>query len=439
MVKLDKQFKITSQLPVQKSVEKDTGVKVNDDGTLSLVGVASTTSQDLHGDIITSDCINSMKEQAIELNIHADHIYDIDDVIGTITNVVPREDDVLEIEFNIIPSVAPKIKELLDAGVKLGLSIGGTVKDYETNLNEENEVLGWKITKINLYEISLTPLPANWDTYGTVTSKGIAEAKCLTGACALIRKNLKDTEEANELETLKKEVETLKDELEEKESETDSEVEIQNESEVNEENMAEELTEEKVISIFTEMSENLKEEILSTVQSEIVDAVKSEVVKEQRVAFENFKEEILNIIDEALNKADEEPVEDEEAEAEEVVEESVEEPVIEENMETETETESASEIKDMLDEVKSLIKANTIDIESIKETVKEEVENNLFKELTETRTPEAHQVEAPTVQKDVPLRERKLSRKDLAKKLANEKSNNPFDNILRQIQSEAQE
>ena len=42
-------------------------------------------------------------------------------------------------------------------------------------------------------EISLTGMPANWDTFGTIqeskTGKSIVKAKCLAGACHVIRKN----------------------------------------------------------------------------------------------------------------------------------------------------------------------------------------------------------------------------------------------------------
>lgn len=184
----DKKFKITS--PLTKSlVEK---VKFEKNGSLILEGVASTNNPDLEGDIISRDCISSMKKQARTLNIHADHLYDIGDVIGNILSVVETDDSLLKINFNIIPSYAVKVKELLDAGVKLGLSIGGVITDFMDNYNDDGDYIGWIINGIKLLEISLTPVPANWDTYGTVkpSNMDFVESKCLSGACKLIRKNV---------------------------------------------------------------------------------------------------------------------------------------------------------------------------------------------------------------------------------------------------------
>ena len=184
----DKKFKITS--PLTKSlVEK---VKFEKNGSLILEGVASTNNPDLEGDIISRDCISSMKKQARTLNIHADHLYDIGDVIGNILSVVETDDSLLKINFNIIPSYAVKVKELLDAGVKLGLSIGGVITNFMDNYNDDGDYIGWIINGIKLLEISLTPVPANWDTYGTVkpSNMDFVESKCLSGACKLIRKNV---------------------------------------------------------------------------------------------------------------------------------------------------------------------------------------------------------------------------------------------------------
>ena len=71
----------------------------------------------------------------------------------------------------------------METGVRLGLSIGGYVTAYD----EKNRI----INEIELHEISLTAMPANWDTFGTVTtSKGLVESTCIAGACHAIVKNL---------------------------------------------------------------------------------------------------------------------------------------------------------------------------------------------------------------------------------------------------------
>lgn len=181
---MKKEFKVYSPL-TSKSVKEFTTKDAdgeNSDERILLEGIASTTSRDLHDEIVASTAIESMAEQAIALNIHANHWYDMEDVIGAIKDA-NVEDKQLKIKFLITKKYTPTVKDLLDTGVNLGLSIGG----YVTNYDEKNRI----INEIELHEISLTPMPANWDTFGTVTtSKGLVESNCITGACHAIVKTL---------------------------------------------------------------------------------------------------------------------------------------------------------------------------------------------------------------------------------------------------------
>lgn len=170
---------------------------LNEDGTLTIEGIASTTNRDLEGDIILQSAIDSMKLQltTTRKNLHGDHRYNLfKGILGAITKVVDSDDNILKIRATILSKYAAFVKEMLDIGVQLGLSIGGRIKDYD----QTND--GWEIKDIDLFEISLTGMPANYDTFGTVTvaekkSTDIVEAKCLAGACHLIRKNM----EANKM------------------------------------------------------------------------------------------------------------------------------------------------------------------------------------------------------------------------------------------------
>lgn len=168
---------------------------LNDDGTLTIEGVASTTNRDLEGDVILQSAIDSMKIQLTtsHKNLHGDHRYSLfKGILGAITKVVDSDDNILKIRATILSKYAAFVKEMLDIGVQLGLSIGGRIKDYD----QTND--GWEIKDIDLFEISLTGMPANYDTFGTVTAtknSDVVEAKCLAGACHLIRKNM----EANKM------------------------------------------------------------------------------------------------------------------------------------------------------------------------------------------------------------------------------------------------
>lgn len=167
------------------SVKKE--YELNEDGTLTIEGVASTTNKDLTGDVVLPEAINSMKKQLLSTskNLHGDHRYDLfKGIIGAITEVMDSDENALKIKAIIRSKFAAEIKEMLDIGINLGLSIGGAIQDYTITKD------GWEIKDISLLEISLTGMPANWDTFGTVTtSKGIVKAKCLNGACHVIRKN----------------------------------------------------------------------------------------------------------------------------------------------------------------------------------------------------------------------------------------------------------
>ncbi|WP_305555321.1 hypothetical protein [Methanobrevibacter sp. V74] len=187
-----------------KSQEDSTQYTENSNGTLTIDGVASTSNKDLQGDIILPSAIRSMKKQLLTTtkNLHGDHWYGLEGIYGAIKEVLESDDTSLKIKADILKSKSPQIKEMLDVGVNLGLSIGGKITEY-TILEDQ----GWEIKDLLLMEISLTGMPANWDTYGTIqesVDKNIVKAKCLAGACHVIRKNSGDTM------TQKKKIRTFK-------------------------------------------------------------------------------------------------------------------------------------------------------------------------------------------------------------------------------------
>lgn len=220
--------------PLQKST-----YELNEDGTLTIEGIASTTNKDLQGDIVLPEAIESMKQQLLSTtkNLHGDHEYKLfEGIIGAIKEVIETDSDSLKIKAIIRSKFASEIKEMLDIGINLGLSIGGRIIDYNPLKNG-----GWEIKDINLLEISLTGMPANWDTFGTITtSKNTTViAKCLTGACQVIRKNM----------------------------------ETKNMSDGNNGNPNEGLTTEQVKDLFNELmaseKQNIKSEILEEVKNDI--------------------------------------------------------------------------------------------------------------------------------------------------------------------------
>ena len=231
----------------------------SDDGGLIIEGIASTTNKDLTGDVVLPSAIQSMKQQLTTTtkNLHGDHKYGLDGILGVIREVVETDDDKLVIRAAIRKTYAPAIKEMLDLGVNLGLSIGGNVKEY----NPIHD--GWEIKDIELFEISLTGMPANWDTYGTITTTsknndngGVVESKCLAGACHIIRKQL--------------EVQKMPEENKPQPQNTEA------------------LTVEEATNLFNELMADKQEEI----KSQVMESIKADMKK---------------LIDEAVAAAMEEP------------------------------------------------------------------------------------------------------------------------------------
>ena len=263
---LKKEFKVYSPLTresVQQFTTKNQDDNDGDSERILLEGIASTTNRDLQDEIVSPAAIETMAQQAEYLNIHANHWYGVEDVVGAIKES-KVEDGKLHIKFLITKKYTPDIRDLLDTGVRLGLSIGGAI----TNYDEKNRI----INELELYEISLTPMPANWDTFGTVTtSKGLVESNCLTGACYAIVKTLNNEEDNMETK-----------------NETHKEEEVESSG----------LTQDEVIALINEYmaekEETIAQEITDKVESQleaIVDSKIKEALDEEPPAEEDESSE----------------------------------------------------------------------------------------------------------------------------------------------------
>ena len=246
---------------------------LNSDGSLTITGVASTTNQDLDGEIVSSQALQSLEEQAVGLNLHLDHNHDYNGGIGTITEAHVTEDK-LYITANILPEHAVGVRDRLNFGMNMGFSIGGIpiIKNSRSNV----------IDDFILLEISLTLLPANWETFSTVAptdEKGIVESNCLTGACHHILK--------------------VKKAKTEKEDETDEEVPV-DESDVTDEEEDDSVASENN-EVSEEEKENMSEKAKAT-SKVIDDATKQELVNIVNEAIINLKPLILDELKEDMTK-----------------------------------------------------------------------------------------------------------------------------------------
>ena len=322
---------------------------------LILEGVASTSDIDLEGDLITPECIENFKLQATNCNIHNNHNVGLDDVIGTVLEVLDSDSKTLKIKFSILPLFREHIEECIDNGVKLGLSIGGTIEDYTTS--EE----GLKIKSMMLHEISLTPLPANWNTMGTVVKEGqsVIEAKCLNGMCKQFSNMIttKNVEKQN-MEIM---------ETEKRYYTKDEEAQF--------------MSEDRVVELINEALNNFANNGVTEERvAEIIDAKLKEFV-EQAKALEKAEIEKAKKEAEAKAKKDEEEKEEEEPEVEE------EEEVEEENNEKEGKKKSLTS-EDIGEAIAKALSQHTqpqIDIGAELQTIKEELQEEISKAMKSTR------------------------------------------------------
>lgn len=312
---------------------------LNEDGTLTITGIASTSNEDLDGEIVSPDAMESLAKQVIGLNLHLDHDHSYKGGIGAITDA-QLEDSSLRITAVILPEYAEGILERLDLGMNFGFSIGGIPVIDSLNSRVINDFI--------LLEVSLTLLPANWDTFGTVeVTKGLVESRCLTGACHYILKEKSDNMNKKDANNPIEVTDEIKQEL---------------------------------VNIVNEAVYNLKPQILDEIRGEMGTLV-------QDVVTEVLPELLPPEVKEAAIE-DEEIIEEEAAEDEEVIEEKDAEEVIEEETD-EVEEVSAEppieveEEKDETEEEEEIAEKEATEEEETTEEVEDETVVEEEKEVTD--------------------------------------------------------
>ncbi len=132
----------------------------------SIIGYASTFgNKDRHGDVIKKGAFTkSLKENKGRYPVKYNHEHQIG------WNNEAQEDDkglFIESEILITEDALPKAKEAwaltksaVNKGFKMGLSIGGSVKEW--NLSGDNDSgRYYEILEFDIMEHSITPIPAN--------------------------------------------------------------------------------------------------------------------------------------------------------------------------------------------------------------------------------------------------------------------------------------
>jgi hypothetical protein len=213
-------FKIV--LPILKTrvvIRKDE--QGNEKEVRFVEGVASSTDKDLHGDRMAPSAIKTMADSLKyhDVALNADHDTTWSAEIGPIVKleVTPDNDLTLEAELSEMSKANDLWYALTKNKKKLGLSIGGYVKEYEMvkeeadpDSGEENAEPHWyRLYKdIDLDHVAVTSSPANPKTWVSAISKSMDPAKDQLLMEAVMQK---EQEEKEDKKTEDKSMQTNKD------------------------------------------------------------------------------------------------------------------------------------------------------------------------------------------------------------------------------------
>lgn len=149
---------IQKQFTIPCTTKKATNDTQGND-TLYLTGIANTGLEDLVGDVVTRQALESIAEQIPMHNLHMDHDHDWTGIVGRMTEGWV-EDDGVHFKARILRERSSEIQSYLDQDIIMGASISGCC-EYEDN--SISDIVDWQLT-----EISLTPIPCDQNTLGSV-------------------------------------------------------------------------------------------------------------------------------------------------------------------------------------------------------------------------------------------------------------------------------
>jgi HK97 family phage prohead protease len=150
-------------IPLNKSVNKN----------VDLIGIASTTSVDRDEEVMSEKALNMMVDDIRRegVNLFENHNHEWSNTLGVIKQA-DLVDNKVKIGINLDdPVTNPKIPALLNKlkkGIKLGLSVGGTVTkdrwEYDRELGKKIRVLD----EVKIYEVSVVGIPSNSESFLTL-------------------------------------------------------------------------------------------------------------------------------------------------------------------------------------------------------------------------------------------------------------------------------
>jgi HK97 family phage prohead protease len=151
-----------------------------------LSGVASTISIDRDGEKMSASALEDMRREILErgVNLYGNHEHQWENTLGAITEAKVENNQLLiktVLDDPVTNTKIPMLLNKLSRGIKLGLSVGGSVTKESYEYNKE---LGRKVKVIDgvkLFEISVVGIPSNADSFLSLPqaiSKSMREKNC---------------------------------------------------------------------------------------------------------------------------------------------------------------------------------------------------------------------------------------------------------------------
>ncbi len=176
-------------------------LKASDNGEVEGYASTWTTTPDSYGDIV----VRGAFKETLEARAKTGHPFplcfnhDLDQIIGAIKSI--EEDDFgLKVKASFLnTALAQEKRELVKEGVVWQFSFAYRVRGWEEPTQEERATgVACKLTKLDLYEVSLVPVPANQTAVVTEVKSGrrnsAADEKLIRDAISALQALLDDTE-----------------------------------------------------------------------------------------------------------------------------------------------------------------------------------------------------------------------------------------------------
>lgn len=157
-----------------KIFEKEVGGK----SVKFLRGIATNTLVDKEDERMSKNFVSKIKQSAMGLNVFSEHDHSIDKTVGFVDEVGGDENNVIldvaledEEDNSIVKSVLKKINH----GTKIGYSIGGRILKAKRVFDDVLQKYINEIEDGDIYEVSLTAMPAGEGTWVEPIRKSLNE------------------------------------------------------------------------------------------------------------------------------------------------------------------------------------------------------------------------------------------------------------------------